>query len=322
MKLKTILNTKMQNPKYEGEKIAYLDNDFIRKSTALQPLTELEINLLMYMCYKAKENVDKVTGEGWTKRIEIDMKKFFDGIGYSKSWTEYTDEEKMAVYLRLKAMQEKTFEIHTDVHKELDRKGKLTGIYESYSYFSYIKYHFDTGILDVSMPRETKSFLLNYDNGFTPIEFKNMIKLKSKYAKILYLFFRSFRDGIKCTDYTIEHLRQLLGLSNKYPKWADLKRYVLIPALKEINEKSDILVVGRYDAYTSAMDGRKREDMTPDEYAKIVIDSMAQKGSRGKGVYKISFRVLENHNTSDETQKLDMKSLLGIEKYNTPNKKI
>ena len=49
---------------------------------------------------------------------------------------------------------------------------------------------------------------------------------------------------------------------------------------------------------------------------------MAQKGSRGKGVYKISFRVLENHNTSDETQKLDMKSLLGIEKYNTPNKKI
>ena len=76
MQLKTILNTKMQNPKYEGEKIAYLDNDFIRKSTALQPLTELEINLLMYMCYKAKENVDKVTGEGWTKRIEIDMKKF------------------------------------------------------------------------------------------------------------------------------------------------------------------------------------------------------------------------------------------------------
>lgn len=97
---------------------------------------------------------------------------------------------------------------------------------------------------------------------------------------------------------------------------------MLIPALKEINEKSDILVVGRYDAYTSAMDGRKREDMTPDEYAKIVIDSMSQKGSRGKGVYKISFRVLENHNTSDETQKLDMKSLLGIEKYNTPNKKI
>lgn len=106
MQVKTILNTKMQNPKYEGEKIAYLDNDFIRKSTALQPLTELEINLLMYMCYKAKENVDKVTGEGWTKRIEIDMKKFFDGIGYNKSWTEYTDEEKMAVYVRLKAMQE------------------------------------------------------------------------------------------------------------------------------------------------------------------------------------------------------------------------
>lgn len=62
------------------------------------------------------------------------------------------------------------------------------------------------------------------------------------------------------------------------------------------------------------MDGRKREDMTPDEYAKIVIDSMAQKGSRGKGVYKISFKVSKNHNTSGEEPQLDMKSLLEIEK--------
>ena len=40
--------SKMINPKYGGGKVAYLHNDFIRKSTELQPLNKLEINLLIY----------------------------------------------------------------------------------------------------------------------------------------------------------------------------------------------------------------------------------------------------------------------------------
>ena len=77
-------------------------------------------------------------------------------------------------------MQEKTFEIRTEAHKELDKHGNKTMIYESYSYFSHIKYHFDTGILDVRMPYETQFFLMNYETGFTPVEFKNMVRLNSK----------------------------------------------------------------------------------------------------------------------------------------------
>lgn len=300
--------SKMINPKYEGNKVAYLDNDFIRKSTALQPLTELEINLLIYMCYKAKENVDPTTGEGWTNLIEIDMKKFFDGIGYNKDWSKYTDEEKMAVYIRLKKMQEKTFEIRTEAHKELDKHGNKTMIYESYSYFSHIKYHFDTGILDVRMPYETQFFLMNYETGFTPVEFKNMVRLHSKYAKILYLFFRSYRDGVDHTDYTLEHLRQLLGLENKYPKWYDFKRYVLIPAMKEINSKTDINVIGKRDVYYNALNNRTPDNIPEDEYARIVVDSMARRADRGNSMYKITFRVSKSDNVIDD--KLDFTGLL------------
>lgn len=298
----------MINPKYEGGKIAYLDNDFIRKSTALQPLNELEINLLIYMCYKAKENVDIETGEGWTERIYIDVKKFFEGIGYSKEWYDYTDEEKASIYLRLRKMQEKTFEIRTDAYRQLDKKGRPLPIYESFNYFSYIKYDYATGELLIDMPKETQRFLMNYETGFTPVEFKNMVKLKSKYAKILYLFFRSYRDGVDHTDYTLEHLRQLLGLENKYPRWADFKRYVLLPAMQEINTKTDICVIGRRDVYYDALDGRKPEDIAPDEHAKIVVDSMARKGDRGKSIYKITFRVSKQDNVIDD--KLDFTGLL------------
>lgn len=300
--------SKMINPKYEGGKVAYLDNDFIRKSTALQPLNELEINLLIYMCYKAKENVDIETGKGWTDTIEIDMKKFLEGIGYKKVWTDYNLNEKRAMYRALKQMQTKTFEIRTKKHiNEMD-SDEYNTIYRSYSYFSYIEYDIETGILSVNMPKQTQQFLMNYETGFTPVEFKNMVKLKSKYAKILYLFFRSYRDGVDHTDYTLEHLRQLLGLESKYPEWYNFKRYVLEPAMEEINTKTDICVIGKRDVYYDALDGRKPEDIAPDEYAKIVVNSMARKGDRGKSIYKITFRVSQQDNVIDD--KLDFTGLL------------
>ena len=300
--------SKMINPKYEGGKVAYLDNDFIRKSTALQPLNELEINLLIYMCYKAKENVDIETGKGWTDTIEIDMKKFLEGIGYKKIWTDYNLNEKRAMYRALKKMQEKTFEIRTKKHINKMDSDEYNTIYKSYSYFSYIEYDIETGILSINMPKQTQQFLMNYETGFTPVEFKNMVKLKSKHAKILYLFFRSYRDGVNHTDYTLEHLRQLLGLEKKYPKWYDFKRYVLEPAMQEINTKTDICVIGRRDVYYDALDGRKPEDIAPDEHAKIVVDSMARKGDRGNSIYKITFRVSKQDNVIDD--KLDFTGLL------------
>lgn len=300
--------SKMINPKYEGHKVAYLDNDFIRKSTALQPLTELEINLLIFMCYKAKENVDPITGEGWTERIHIDVKKFFEGIGYCKEWYDYTDDEKTSIYVRLREMQKKTFEIKTEAYRQLDKKGRPLPIYESFNYFSYLRYNYETGELLIDMPKETQRFLMNYKTGFTPVEFKNMVKLKSKYAKILYLFFRSYRDGVDHTDYTLEHLRQLLGLENKYPKWADFKRYVLIPAMEEINGKTDICVIGKRDVYYDGLQGRKPDSLTTEEYAKIVVDSMARKGDKGKAIYKITFRVSKSDNVVDD--KLDFSGLL------------
>ncbi len=300
--------SKMINPKYEGNKVAYLDNDFIRKSTALQPLTELEINLLIYMCYKAKENVDPITGESWTDMIEIDVKKFLEGIGYKKVWTDYNKEEKSAMYRALGKMQEKTFEIRTQRHINTYASDKYNTIYKKYSYFSYIEFNDETGMLEITMPKQTQQFLMNYETGFTPVEFKNMVKLQSKYAKILYLFFRSYRDGVDHTDYTLEHLRQLLGLESKYPKWYDFKRYVLIPAMEEINTKTDIFVIGKRDEYYSAMQSKTPDNISAEEHAKIVVDSMARKGDRGNSIYKITFRVSKSDNVIDD--KLDFTGLL------------
>lgn len=305
--------SKMINPRYEKNKVAYLGNDFIRYSNALQPLDEFEINLFIYLSYKAKENACAKEG-GWSEPIEIDMKKYYDGIGYKKSWFDYTKKERITIYRKLKRLQKKVFEVKTQEYMEVVNDVEQYDYeYTSFSYLSKISYSENTGILNVVMNAETQKFLNNCDKNFTPILFKNIISLKNKHAKLLYIFFRSYKNGIpqnRGTSYTLEHIRQVLGLENEYQKWYDFKRNVLIKAIKEINEKTDILVIGKRDIYYKGLAGREVEDISAHEYAEIVVNSMAQKGSRGKSIEKIFFHVSNNDknvtdNLEDEVFKIE-----------------
>lgn len=304
--------SKMINPKYEKNKIAYLSNDFIRYSNALQPLDDSEINLFIYLSYKAKENAC-VKENGWSEPIEIDMKKYYEGV-YNQDWTHQTKEYRAKIYKRLKRLQRKAFEVKTPEYLEVVNDVKYYEYeYTSFGYLSKISYSENTGILNVVMNAETQKFLNNCDKNFTPILFKNIISLKNKHAKLLYIFFRSYRDGIpqnKGTSYTLEHIKQVLGLEDKYPKWADFKRNVLIKAIKEINEKTDILIIGKRDVYYKSLAGREVEDISAHEYAEIVVNSMAQKASRGKSIEKIFFHVSNNDknvtdNLEDEVFKIE-----------------
>lgn len=294
----------MINPKYEGDKVAYLANDFVRYSTALQPLDEFEINFFIYLCYKAKEYINRETGEGWDALIDIDMQKFLQGIDYKKPWSKYNREEKNEIYTKLKKLKKKDFEIRTDKYKKIinDVKGAVPYEYRSFGYITHIRYVPETWTMEVRMDKDTQEFLCKYEQGdFTPIVFKNIVSLKKKYAKMLYMYFRSYRDGnIKGTSYTIEHLKSLLGLEDKYPNWYNFKRYILLPAIEEINEKSDIFVFGNRNIISNLLEDRKLEDLTEKERAKIILESMCIKADKGKSIYKIQFHVEKNEGNLDE----------------------
>lgn len=285
----------MQNPKYEMNKISYLSNDFIRCATALQGLDDFEINLYIYLCYKAKENACEEE-DGWIKLIEIDMKKFLDGLDYKQSWSSYSKKKRMCIYKRLIKLQEKSFEIKTKEHRiDVGREDSPCYIYQSYSYVNHIKYSESDGTISVQMNRETQSFLNNCAKNFTPIIFGQVAKLKNKYSKILYMFFRSYRDGLSLNrgvSITVIHLRQLLGLEENYKDWYQFKIYVLLRALREINEKSDIFVYGKKDIYEKGMEGKESGIVSEDEHAEIVLQSMLMKGSYGKKIEKLFFHVI------------------------------
>ena len=206
------------------------------------------------------------------------MQKFLQGIDYKKPWSKYNREEKNEIYTKLKKLKKKEFEIRTDKYKKIinDVKGAVPYEYRSFGYITHVHYVPETWTMEVRMDKDTQEFLCKYEQGdFTPIVFKNIVSLKKKYAKMLYMYFRSYRDGnIKGTSYTIEHLKSLLGLEDKYPNWYNFKRYILLPAIEEINEKSDIFVFGNRNIISNLLGDRKLEDLTEKERARIILESI------------------------------------------------
>ena len=79
----------------------------------------------------------------------------------------------------------------------------------------------------------------------------------------------------------------MLDLKEKYCKLYDLKRYVLCPAIEEINNKTDIFVYGNSKIYN--------KNITLKNKSNIIVDSMLQTGDKGKAKTKIFFHVKNNN---------------------------
>lgn len=89
---------------------------------------------------------------------------------------------------------------------------------------------------DLIMP-----YLTQLTQQFTAIAVKNVSALKRTYSIRLYELLMQFKktgERLISTD----DLRSMLGLDDKYLKFAEMNKFVIKPAIKELNEKSDLLV--------------------------------------------------------------------------------
>jgi len=86
--------------------------------------------------------------------------------------------------------------------------------------------------------------LLNRPAVFARIKLAILGQFICKYAPTLYenLELYANRDISKSWDVDVVEFRSLLGVADKMSNFGDFRRYVLSPALKEINEKADFTV--------------------------------------------------------------------------------
>ncbi|MBL4937742.1 replication initiation protein [Clostridium sp. YIM B02515] len=136
-----------------------------------------------------------------------------------------------------------------NIYRELD---KLTDIlmtrvvriknmdnnnFEKYHFVEVVKY--SDGILKLKINPEMKPFYINLD-WYTKYQLKNILQFKSTYSFRFYELLKQYQT-IGSRSISIEDIRLKLDIKkDEYPKYANLKQKVIIPAQKEINEKSDI----------------------------------------------------------------------------------
>lgn len=138
---------------------------------------------------------------------------------------------------------------------------------------SGVKVNKKTRRIHINMDPFLLPFLQNVSSKYTTIELSSLLKLRSMYAKRIYLMAAQFRAS-KVLAMHLDELRERLGLQNKYPVYADFKKRVIAPAMAQINEYTELQI----DIADLEYNSRRIETITwtianKNEYEAIVDDT-------------------------------------------------
>lgn len=121
--------------------------------------------------------------------------------------------------------------------------------WEMFHWISTAKYD-GNGTLTLRLSDEIKPYVLELEKWFTQYQLKNILEFNSYYAIRLYELLKC-RDGETKNsqselEFSIDELRTFFDCEKKYKLFADFKRKVIEIAVREINEKSDLMVNPTY----------------------------------------------------------------------------
>ena len=249
-----------------------MKNDLVVKDNALinasYNLELTEQRLILLSIIRARE-----TGQG----ISSDSKLEIHASDYASRF----DVTKEAAYNALKNAVNNLFErkfsfkeIHKDTNKEIVVKSR---------WVSRIAYVDDLATLEVTFAPDVVPLITRLEKHFTSYQLKQVAQLTSKYAIRLYEFLIAWRDVGKTPVISLSEFREKLGLDiNEYQKMVNFKSRVLEPAIKQINELTDIHV--KYEQYKTgrSISGlsftfkHKKIDSIPSERDPNTVDLFTQ----------------------------------------------
>jgi plasmid replication initiation protein len=200
------------------------DNVLINASYNLE-VTEQRLILLSII--RARE-----TGQGITADSRLQI--------HASDYANRFDVTKEAAYDALKNAVNNLFERkfsykeYTDNNKEIVVKSR---------WVSQIAYIEDSAVLEVIFAPAVVPFITRLEKHFTSYQMKQVAQVTSKYGIRLYELLIQWREIGKTPVLEINDFRFKLGLEDtEYKNMSDLKRRVIDPAIKQINEFTDITV--------------------------------------------------------------------------------
>lgn len=111
------------------------------------------------------------------------------------------------------------------------------GRWRGYNLLSYVEP--GPGYVIARFNPDMRPFLLQLRRRFTKYMLEHAMRFQSPYSTRIYELLKQF-DDIGYRTISIEQLRTILALEDKYPRFYDFKRRVLEQAKKEINKDTDV----------------------------------------------------------------------------------
>lgn len=140
----------------------------------------------------------------------------------------------------------------------------------------------DEGRVELRFSRDVLPYLSQLREQYTRYELENVAGMRSTHGVRLYELLVQWRAHGE-REIEIDEFRRLFGIEGRYPSVKDLKKYVLVPAVRDVNECSDL-----YVDYGQAKRGRRvsafqfrfwpKKDDKPPEPTKAQIEAYAAPG--------------------------------------------
>ncbi len=122
--------------------------------------------------------------------------------------------------------------------------------------FQHVLYITGQGIIEIKLSEAVLPFLFGLKDNFTSYGLAAALRLGSKYAKRIYQLCSQWKDLGETKKYDLQDLKKVLGLldekgNEKMKQVGELRSYVLDPAVKQINEHTELHI-----SYTLEKKGR------------------------------------------------------------------
>lgn len=107
-------------------------------------------------------------------------------------------------------------------------------------WFSSVTYN-ENGIIQIAFDTELLPYLLQLKTNFTTYTLDNILPMKKKYSIRFYELLKQYQK-IGKRNFTVSELREILNCENEYLRFQSFEQRIIDPAIKEINNHSDIIV--------------------------------------------------------------------------------
>ncbi len=149
---------------------------------------------------------------------------------------EYSDQYGILLrnaYQQLQDASSKLYERDIKI-KNAQKKERMRWVYR-------VIYHDGEGCITLKFSPDVKPYISQLNGFFKSYHLKQIARMKSTYSIRLYELLNQWRDSGK-RFFTLADFKEMLQINDAYDRYTDLRKWVIEPAIEEINDKTDLHV--------------------------------------------------------------------------------